>query len=112
MLVWLTLLLGVMASVFGFILAPTISAYSSNPALNGNYSDLYVQHGLYDAQAMPQLLSAQPDVAYYYRSYQTSAQLPASSNLSTVSVLYAAGDTRRIEASLDSGRWYHEGVDE
>lgn len=112
LLVWLTLLIGVMTSIFGLMMASTISAYSSNPALNGNYSDLYVQHGLYDAQAMPHLLSSQPDVAYYYSSYQTSAQLPTSFNLSTLSVLYAAGDTRRIEATLDSGRWYHEGADE
>ncbi len=112
LLVWLTLLIGVMTSVFGLILAPTVSAYSSNPALNGNYSDLYVQHGLYDARDMQRLISSQPDVAYYYSTYQASARLPAPFSVSTVGLLFTAGDTRRIAAALDSGRWYQEGADE
>lgn len=112
LLVWLTLFIGVMASVFGLTLAPTISAYSANPALNGDYSDLFVQHGLYDARAMQRLLSPQPDVAYYYSTYQTSAQVAGSAAESRVSMLFTAGDTRRIAAALDTGRWYHEGADE
>ena len=112
LLVWVTLLIGVMVSVFGLTLAPTITAYSSNPALSGYYSDLYVQHGLYDAQAMPHLLSAQPDVAYYYSTYQTAAQLQDPFRQSIVSLLFTTGDTRRIAAALDVGRWYHKGADE
>jgi putative ABC transport system permease protein len=112
LLVWLTLLIGVMTSFFALTLAPTVAAYTSNPALTGYYADLYVWHGLYEAQAMQRLLSSQPDVAYYYTTFQTPVKLAETSRPARVNLFCLNGDTRRIAAALESGRWYQEGADE
>jgi putative ABC transport system permease protein len=110
LLVWLTLLMGVMTAVFALGITATIDRYSNDPALTGVFADVYVQPGLYDGQATQQLLASRPEVAYYFGSYEWPGQLTESAN--PLSVIFTMGDTRRIAATLSSGRWYSMGADE
>jgi putative ABC transport system permease protein len=110
LLVWLTLLMGVMTAVFALGITATIDRYSRDPALTGVFADVYVQPGLYDGQATQQLVASRPEVAYYFGSYEWPGQLTESAN--PLSVIFTMGDTRRIAATLSSGRWYSMGTDE
>ena len=108
-LVSLTLLLGVMTSVFGLGLGATLDRYSHDPALNGIFSDLDVYASLYDPKAVPALLASRPEVAYYYTTTGLAGQLP---NGNTLGIAFTAGDTRRITPTITSGRWFNPGADE
>ena len=108
-LVSLTLLLGVMTSVFGLGLGATLDRYSHDPALNGIFSDLDVYPSLYDPNAVPSLLASRPEVAYYYTTAGLAGQLSGGRSLST---LFTSGDTRRILPSISSGRWFNVNADE
>ena len=108
-LVSLTLLLGVMTSVFGLGLGATLDRYSHDPALNGIFSDMDVYPSLYDPKAVPSLLASRPEVAYYYSTAGLAGQLADGR---TLGVLFTAGDTRRITPTISSGRWFNAGADE
>jgi len=110
LLVWLTLLLGVMTGVFALGITATIDRYAHNAALTGVFADVYVQPDLYDGQATNQLLASRPEIAYYYSSYQWPGQL--ADGISTLGMLFTTGDTRRIAATLTSGRWYSTSANE
>jgi putative ABC transport system permease protein len=75
LLVWLTLLLGVMAAVFALGATATIAKYEHDPALTGVFADVYVAPDLYDVQATQRLVASRPEIAYYYGSYQWGGQL-------------------------------------
>jgi len=108
-LVSLTLLLGVVTAVFGLGLGATLDHYSHDPTLNGIFSDVDVYPSLYDPTAVQPLLASRSEVAYYYDTYGLAAQLPGGN---TLGVLFTSGDTRRIAATVSSGRWFTTGADE
>lgn len=110
LLVWLTLLLGVMTAVFALGITATIDRYAHDAALTGVFADIYVQPDLYDGQAIQPLLASRPEIAYYYSSYEQPGQLSDGSN--RLSVIFTGGDTRRIAATLSSGRWYGTSANE
>jgi putative ABC transport system permease protein len=108
-LVSLTLLLGVITAVFGLGLGATLDNYAHDPALNGIFADVYVSPNLYNPAAVPQLLNSRPEVNYYYSTYGRPAQLADGRDFG---VLFTAGDTRRIAATLSSGRWFKADANE
>ena len=110
LLVTLTLLVGVLTSVVGLGLVATIHTYVSNPGLQGIFADLSVSPGLYDGQATRQLATSRPEVASSYAVYAASGQLP--DGIHTLNTLLTTGDTSRIQRTLSSGRWYHDGAHE
>lgn len=110
LLVWLTLLLGVMTVVFAFGITATIDRYAHDAALTGVFADVYVQPDLYDGQATQQLVASRPEIAYYYGSYERTGQV--SGGASRLDVVFTTGDTRRVAATLSSGRWYSASANE
>jgi len=94
----------------GLGLMATIQTYISTPGLQGIFADLRVSPGLYDGQATRQLATTRPEVAYYYTAYSASGQLP--DGIHTLNCFLTTGDTRRLQQTVSSGRWYHEGADE
>ena len=109
-LVGLTLLLGVMTAIFALAANATLQQYSTDPALTGVFADVFVFHDLYDPLATQQLIASQPDIAYYYATYQQQAGLPDGNR--TLGMLFTSGDVRRVTATITSGRWFHDGADE
>jgi len=108
-LVSLTLLLGVMTAVFGLGLGATLDHYSHDPALNGIFSDVDVNPSLYDPTAVQPLIASRPEIAYYYSSYDKAAQLP---NGNTFDTNFVSGDTRRVAATVSTGRWFNAHANE
>jgi putative ABC transport system permease protein len=111
LLVWLTLIVGVMTAVFALGMTATIDRYAHDAALTGVFADVYLQPGLYDGQATQQLVASRPEVAYYFGSYEWPGQVASGAN-NRLSVIFTTGDTRRIAATLSSGRWYSPSADE
>jgi putative ABC transport system permease protein len=110
LLVWLTLLVGTMTAVFALGMTATIDRYAHDAALTGVFADVYVQPSLYDGQATQQLVASRPEVAYYFGSYQRAGQVAGGNG--TLSMIFTTGDTRRIAATLSSGRWHSPTADE
>jgi putative ABC transport system permease protein len=108
-LVSLTLLVGVLTAVFGLGLGATLNRYAHDPALNGIFADVYVTPGLYQPAATQPLLSSRPEVAYYYSTFQSPAQL---SDGGILSMLFTSGDPRRVAASVSGGRWFNPHANE
>lgn len=109
LLVSLTLLLGVVTSVFGLGYAATLDTYNHDPALYGVFSDMYIYPGLYDSLATQQLVGSRPEIAYYYSSYEKEAQLPDGN---AIGLIFTSGDMRRAAATISSGRWFNEHANE
>jgi putative ABC transport system permease protein len=109
-LVWLVLLLGVMTAVFALGATATIDRYAHDAALTGVFADVFIRPDLYDSQATPQLIASRPEVAYYYASFERTGLL--EDGVSRLDVVFADGDTRRVAATLTSGRWYAASADE
>ncbi len=99
-----------MTGVFALGITATIDRYAHNAALTGVFADVYVQPDLYDGQATQQLIASRPEIAYYYSSYQWPGQL--ADGINTLGMLFTTGDTRRIAATLSSGRWYSASANE
>jgi putative ABC transport system permease protein len=110
LLVWLTLLVGIMTAIFALGMTATIDRYSHDTALTGVFADMYIQPGLYDGQATQQLVASQPQIAYYYSSDQRAGQV--AGGVGRMSVIFSTGDTRRVAATLSSGRWHSPTADE
>jgi putative ABC transport system permease protein len=109
-LVWLVLLLGVMTAVFALGATATIDRYGHDAALTGVFADVFIRPDLYDTQATPQLIASRPEVAYYYSSFERAGVL--GDGVSQLDVVFADGDTRRVAATLTSGRWYAASANE
>jgi putative ABC transport system permease protein len=109
-LVWIVLLLGVMTAVFALGALATIDRYAQEAALTGVFADVFIRPDLYDPQATPQLIASRPEVAYYYASFERTGVL--ENGVSQLDVVFANGDTRRVSATLTSGRWYSASADE
>ncbi len=109
LLVSLTLLLGVLTSVFALGYAATLDKYDHDPALSGVFADMNIYPGLYDAQATQQLVKSRPEIAYYYSSFERAAQLSSGN---TFAVIFTSGDTQRATATISSGRWFNERANE
>jgi putative ABC transport system permease protein len=110
LLVWLTLLVGIMTAVFALGITATIDRYAHDAALQGVFADVYVQPGLYDGRATQRLVASRPEVAYYFGSYEWPGQVVGGAG--TLSVIFTTGDARRIAATLSSGRWFGPSADE
>jgi putative ABC transport system permease protein len=110
LLVWVTLLVGIMTAVFALGITATIDRYAHDAALQGVFADVYVQPGLYDGVATQELVASRPEVAYYYSSNEWGGVLAGGRG--TWSVVLTTGDTRRVAATLSSGRWYGDAADE
>jgi putative ABC transport system permease protein len=110
LLVWLTLLVGIMTAVFALGMTATIDRYAHDAALQGVFADVYVQPGLYDGPATQQLVASRSEIAYYFGSYEWPGQLAGGTG--RLSVIFTTGATRRIAATLSSGRWYSPSADE
>lgn len=111
-----TTLIGLALAVFGSAQAPfdrlftqLNDKYAHDPALNGVFSDVYVYPALYDPHATQRLLASRPEVDYYYSTYSREGQL---SDGNTLDVLFTGGDTRRITATVSTGRWFNAGANE
>ncbi len=111
LLVALTLLVGVMSAVFGLGLVATLNAYQTDPAFQGAYSDVHVAPDLYDPAATQRLITMSPEVASYYTSISSTAQV-AGTSATSLNLLAVAGATDRIASAVSQGRWLHAGADE
>ena len=111
LLVALTLLVGVMSAVFGLGLVATLNAYQTDPAFQGAYSDVHVAPDLYDPAATQRLITLSPEVASYYTSISSTAQV-AGTSATSLNLLAVAGATDRIASAVSQGRWLHAGADE
>jgi hypothetical protein len=109
-LVWVVLLLGVMKAVFALGATATIDRYAHDAALTGVFADVFIRPDLYDPQATPQLIASRPEVAYYYARYEHTGVL--ADGVSQLDIVFADGDTRRVAATLTSGRWSAASADE
>ena len=109
LLVLLTLLLGVMTAVFGLGFAATLDKYAHDPALNGVFADVYIEPGLYDPRVTQQLIASRPEIAYYYSSFDKAARLPSGNTFDTN---FVSGDTRRVAATVSTGRWFNAHANE
>jgi putative ABC transport system permease protein len=109
-LVWVVLLLGVMTAVFALGATATIDRYGHDAALTGVFADVFIRPDLYDPQATLQIIASRPEVAYYYASLERTGVIENGSG--QLDVVFADGDTRRVSATLTSGRWYADSADE
>lgn len=109
-LVLLTLLVGVMTTVFGLGLVATIQKYVANPGLQGIYADVSISPDLYDPTATARLIASQPKIASYYTTYYQSALIHSQTR--TLNILFTTGNTQRIAANISAGRWYRAQSDE
>jgi putative ABC transport system permease protein len=109
-LVALTLLLGVMTAIFALEANATLQQYSTDPTLTGVFADAFMSPGVYDPLATQRLIASQSDIAYYYATFQQEAFW--ADGRGTLGMLFTSGDPRRVEATITSGRWFHDGADE